>query len=80
MFTRDDLKPLIIKALKNFGGKARVLQVCKYIWDNHEAEIKASGDLLYKWQYDVRWAAQELRDEGIMKPVHGSRSQPWELV
>jgi hypothetical protein len=54
MFTRDDLKPLIIKALKSYGGKARVLDVCKYIWDNHESEIKASGDLLYRWQYDVR--------------------------
>lgn len=80
MFTREDLKPLIIKALTSFGGKGRVLQVCKYIWDNHEAEIKSSGDLLYKWQYDVRWAAQELRDAGVLKPMHGSRSKPWELA
>lgn len=80
MITREDLKPWILDALKLHGGKARVVQVCKYIWDTHENKIKTSGDLLYTWQYDVRWAAQQLRDSGILKPMHGSRTKPWEIA
>jgi hypothetical protein len=78
--TREDLQPLIIAALKANGGRARVYQVCKYVWDNHEDQIRLSGKLLYTWQYDIRWAAQLLRDAGILKPAHGDRTKPWELA
>ena len=80
MITRDDMKPWIIAALKAHGSKARVVQVCKYIWDHYENEIRAAGDLLYTWQYDVRWAAQNLRDEGILKSMEGNKRGPWELA
>ncbi|MHC1726297.1 MAG: hypothetical protein AB9866_09865 [Syntrophobacteraceae bacterium] len=79
MISREDLKPWILAALKAHGGKAGVKQVCKYIWDHYEQEIRVGGDILYTWQYDVRWAAQTLRDEGILKPAHGSK-RPWELA
>ena len=36
--------------------------------------------MLYTWQYDVRWAAQSLRDEGKLKPVNNRRDLPWELL
>ena len=78
--TRDDLMPLVIEALRANGGRARVVDVCRHIWTHHEAELKASGDLLYTWQYDVRWAAQKLRDTGQMKAVHSDRTRPWELA
>ena len=80
MITREDMKPWIIAALKLHGGKARVVQVCKYIWDNYEHELRASGNILYTWQYDVRWAAQKLRDEGILSPMKGNKTRLWELA
>lgn len=80
MITREDMKPWIVAALKAQGGKARVVQVCKYIWDHYENDIRAAGDVLYTWQYDVRWAAQKLRDEGALKAVDGNRMKPWELA
>jgi len=80
MATREDLQDWVIEALQKHGGSARVFDVCKYIWDTYENELKRSGRLLYTWQYDVRWAAQKLRDSGVMKPVHGSKSRPWELA
>ncbi len=80
MLLRDDLMPLIIEVLRAKGGRARVVQVCKHIWQNHEHELRESGNLPYKWQYDVRWAAQKLRNARKLKPVHNDRNRPWELA
>lgn len=41
-----------------------MIDVAKHIWANHEDELKRSGDLFYSWQYDMRWAAQNLRGAG----------------
>lgn len=73
------MKPWIIEALKANKGKAWPKQVAQYVWEHHEAEIKASPDRLYTWQYDLRWAAQSLRKEGILKPVNKRTDLPWEL-
>ena len=80
MSKREDLKPWVIDALRAHGGRATIIEVCQHIWEHHEGELKSSGDLFYTWQYDVRWIAQELRNSGALRPVHGSRSQPWELA
>jgi hypothetical protein len=80
MITRQDLKDWIVEALRDHNGRASVLEVCKHIWTHHEADLRTSERLLYTWQYDVRWAAKGLRDTGILKPVGGSRSGPWELA
>ncbi len=80
MATREDLQEWVIQALRALGGQARIVHICKHIWENHEAELQASGDLLYTWWYDVRWAGQTLRNTGQLKPVHGSRNRPWELA
>ncbi|WP_275368406.1 hypothetical protein, partial [Xenorhabdus bovienii] len=61
------------------NGSAWPREVSKYVWDNYESELKDSGDILYTWQYDIRWAAQQLRYDGILKPVNGRRDLPWEL-
>ncbi len=42
--------------------------------------LRDSGDMLYTWQYDIRWAAQQLRNEGTLKPVNRRRDLPWELA
>ncbi len=77
---KEILKIWVIEALQSLGGSARIFDVCKKIWINHESEIRQSETLLYTWQYDVRWAAQKLRDCSKMKVVHGNRYKPWELV
>ena len=79
MATREHMKDWVIHALKSLGGKGWPKDVSKYIWDHYESELKQSGSLLYTWQYDVRWAAQALRNSGILKPVNGRRDLPWEL-
>lgn len=80
MPAREKMKAWVVEALKAHGGKAKIPQVAKHIWDNHENDIKQLGTILYTWQYDVRWAAQVLRDKGILKPVHGRKDLPWELA
>lgn len=76
---RDDLKPLIIEALSKRGGKAHHLQIAKYVWDHYEAEIRASGEMLYQWQYELRWAANSLRRQGNLKEVTKPYDGIWEI-
>lgn len=80
MATREDMKNWVIQALKSLGGKGWPKDIAKYIWDHYESDLRRSGGLLYTWQYDVRWAAQSLRNEGTLKPVNGRRDLPWELT
>lgn len=80
MLTRDDMAGWVLEALRFYGGSAWPKDVAKYIWDNYEPDLKRSGGLLYTWQYEARWAAQSLRDAGVLKPVHGRRDLPWELA
>ena len=71
MADRDDLKLWVVQALKSMGGKGSIVDICRHIWENHEAELKASGDLFYTWQYDMRWAGQRLRDDRKLDPPSG---------
>jgi hypothetical protein len=66
VLTREDLQGLVVAALKANGGSAPIVDVCKYVWQHHEQELRASGDLFYTWQYDIRWAAQRLRDNRVL--------------
>lgn len=77
---RDILKDWVVEALQALGGRGRVLEVSKRVWLLHEEDLKAAGDLFFTWQYDIRWAAQKLRDEGRLKAVADDRAQPWELA
>lgn len=77
---KKDLKDWIQKALKANHGKAKLVTVSKFIWANCKSELENSGDLFYTWQYDVRWAALQLRKEGIMKPAHEQKNGFWELA
>jgi hypothetical protein len=79
MATRDDLQDWIIEALTHLGRPASVVDVCKIVWQRHEHDLRASEDLFYTWQYDIRWAAQKLRDSGKMAPA-ANRNVPWQLV
>jgi hypothetical protein len=68
-----------MEALKAHGGRARLLDVSKYVWNHREKELRASGDLFYTWQYDVRWAATKLRQAGKMRAAEQSETGIWEL-
>lgn len=74
MIKKSDLKIWVLEALRALGGAARVVEVAKYIWDNHESDLQGS-DLLYTWQYDMRWAAFELKREGKMST--GGKNRTW---
>ena len=74
------LKEWVIEALSDLGGAGSVLDVCKHVWRAHRAELEAAGDLFYTWQYDIRWAAQALRTEGVLKAVESDRRAPWALA
>lgn len=51
------------------------------VWRRHELDLRNSGSLFYTWQYDIRWAAQKLRDTGRLKPIAQRRpGVPWELA
>jgi len=38
-----------------------VLEVSREVWRLHEHNLRASGDLFYVWQYELRWAAFKTR-------------------
>lgn len=77
---RHSLKGWVLEALQQLGGSGTIVQVCQRVWKMHEAELRASGDLFYTWQYDIRWAAQYLRNEKYLKAVNGDRRSQWELA
>lgn len=76
MIDREDLKDWVYEAVRENGGVASIVTVAKHIWIHHEAELRASGDLFYKWQYDMRWAAQRLRNSKKMT----FQGKDWALV
>ena len=78
MATKSDLILWVEDALKANGGRATIVQVASHIWKNHEAELRASGDLFFTWQYDMRWAAQGLVGRGHLDKT--SERGYWRLV
>ncbi|WP_263559745.1 hypothetical protein [Paenibacillus polymyxa] len=78
MLSKSDLGQFIIDCLKQNNGRATLIDVSKYIWKNHEDQLKQSGDLFYTWQYDYRWQATELRKKGVLKEA--GKSKYWELA
>ncbi len=80
MVTRDDFLEWVVDALKANGGEARLVEVAKHIWDQHETELRASGDIFYTWQYDMRWAALRLRRLQKMKEASSAERGIWVLA
>ena len=80
MITKNDLEDLVYEALQSLGGKGSIVDVAKYIWDNKKDELLASGDIFYTWQYDMRWAATELRKNKKMEASENSSNGEWKLL
>ncbi len=80
MAKRADLQDWVLEALNAHDGEADVVSVCRYIWGKHEAELRASGDLFFTWQYDVRWAATKLRKAGKLAEASREERGVWRLA
>ena len=80
MAHREDLRKWLTEALEANNGIASIVEVCKYVWQKYENELRRSGDLFYTWQYDIRWAAAQLRKEGIIRAANLSPKGIWELI
>lgn len=74
-----DLEKVVLEAIVAHKGKANLVQVAKYIWDNYNMELQKS-DILYTWQYDMRWAAYRLRKDGKLKQMSECDRGAWELA
>jgi len=79
MADKNILREWVLEALTQLGGKGTVVDVSKVIWQIHEPDLRSSGDLFYTWQYDIRWAAQSLRDEGRLRATKPRGRAPWQL-
>ena len=77
---REIMTDWVEEALRDMGGSATILDVCKHVWSHHEQDIREQGDLLYKWQYEIRWAGDLLRREGVIRPADASKHGVWELA
>jgi len=78
--TKSDLPNELYIILKTLGGRATLLDACKAFWGTHENALRSSGDLFYTWQYDIRWAATNLRKSGKMISAEISPQSIWELA
>ena len=79
MADRNDLKHWVLDAVRSKDGSASIIEVAQFIWDHHKDDLKNSGDLFYKWQYDMRWAANVLRHEGKLKAPADCIRGRWDL-
>jgi len=77
---RDSLKAAVKSALKALGGSAPIIGVAKELWRQNEADLKDSGDLFFTWQYDMRWAAQELQKDGQLAIDKNGSHSIWRLL
>lgn len=79
MAVKEDIIDWVKEALIENNGRGTIVQVAKYIWDNYEDELRNSGDLFFTWQYEMRWAAFQLRRKGILRPQELSIRGVWIL-
>ena len=77
--TKLDLPPHLLDIVVALGGSVTVLEASREFWQRHEPELRVSGDLFYTWQYELRWAAQELRDSGKLAATGRGASSRWAL-
>ena len=66
-------------ALRSLGGKGRVIDVSKEIWRQHSKDLTEEKDIFFTWQYDMRWAAYNLRKQGVLKAADKS-TRAWVLA
>ena len=80
MATKHDVTDWVVAALRSLGGSGTLVEVAREIWKHREPDLRASGDLFYTWQYDMRWSANMLRRKAVMKAAEVSPYGVWELA
>lgn len=80
MTSKLDFQDWVVEAIRSNGGRATVVDIAKYIWSQHERELRGTERLLYTWQYDMRWAAHVLRRKRVLRSAKVSPRGVWELV
>jgi hypothetical protein len=76
---KEHLREWIVEALESLGGSAQLVDICREVWQRHEHDLRDSGNLFYTWQYDIRWAANQLRATGRIRAARASPRGVWEL-
>jgi len=86
---RNNLPDILHRIIKDLGGSATMMDIFKKFWVLHGKDLNEKDDIFYTWNYDIRWAATELRKQGRMKParsrenMHGANASPtgiWEIT
>ena len=77
---KKDLQEWVMEAIEILGGGGTVVDVTREVWRRHEKDLRDAGDLFYTWQYDIRWAAQALRDGGQLMPADQVPRGVWALA
>lgn len=78
MVSKSDLQDWVVEALKAHNGEGSILYVAQFIWEHHRKDLEGSA-LFYSWQYDMRWAATELRKKGLLVSAADDRRGKWTL-
>ena len=79
MADKADLQNWVKDCLREAGGEGSIVEICRYVWNRHETQLRGSGDLFFTWQYDIRWVAHELREKGELRPASESPKGIWQL-
>jgi hypothetical protein len=69
----------VVDALNDLGGSATFLEISKHVWEHREEDIREIEDLLFEWQYELRWAAHFLRRNGTLRAARDSPRGVWQL-
>ena len=77
---REIMAGWVVEALEQLGGRGTIIDIARRVWDRHEPDIRAAGDLLYEWQYELRWAGDILRRDGVLRPSDDTQRGIWELA
>ena len=77
---REMMTEGVVEALTQLGGRGTILEISRRVWDHHEPDIRAAGDLLYEWQYELRWAGDILRRDAVLRPTEDVPRGIWELA
>jgi len=76
MAERRDLDDWLVDALRSLGGRARPIEVARFIWRQHQTQLRASGDLFYTWQRELQSSAARLRRRKLLR---SPRRGYWEI-
>ncbi len=74
----EDLMTITVTALENLGGRANEKAVCKWFWENYQADLRADEDLFFTWQQSVHRALDSLLEQG--RVAYCTQSSEWLLL